>query len=63
MSVVLQRYDMGGKHKIYIDSKHIYIDTDLFSPPIAKRLKRQNAKLLESDVNVSLILTQLIADK
>lgn len=53
-SIVLTAVGFGGEHKIYTDDQRMYVDTNLFTPPIAKRLKEQNARRMESDVNVSL---------
>lgn len=53
VSAVLNASGHGGEVKIYLDNKQEYINTDLFSPPVARRLKLQNAKRLESDENVS----------
>lgn len=54
VSYVLERFDMGGESKIYTDSTKAYINTDLFSPPIAKRLRHLNARNLETTSFVGL---------
>lgn len=55
VSFALDLCNLGGSKKIYLDSKSRYIDTELFSPPVSKRLKRQNARFLERDSNVSMM--------
>lgn len=54
MSFLLDLCNLGGSKKIYLDTKKRYIDTELFSPPVSKRLKKQNARFLERDSNVSI---------
>ncbi|KAJ6635574.1 putative sodium-dependent multivitamin transporter [Pseudolycoriella hygida] len=49
ISVLLDLCNVGGPSKIYLDTKRQYIDTELFSPPISKLLKNQNARFLERD--------------
>lgn len=39
---------MQGESKIYTDSTQTFINTDLFSPPIARRLKKQMASRMEA---------------
>lgn len=53
LSVLLDLCNMGGPKKIYLDTKRRYIDTELFSPPVSRQLKRQNARYLERDSNFS----------
>lgn len=53
MSTLLSALGWGGEHIIYLDAKRMYVNSDLFVPPLAKRLKARNARLMESDVNVS----------
>lgn len=55
LSFLLDLCNLGGSKKIYLDTKRRYIDTELFSPPVSKRLKRQNARFLERDSNVSIV--------
>lgn len=55
VSALLDLCNKGGSKKIYLDTKRRYIDTELFSPPVSKRLKRQNARFLERDSNVSIL--------
>lgn len=54
LSVLLDLCNLGGPKKIYLDTKRRYIDTELFSPPVSRQLKRQNARYLERDSNVSI---------
>lgn len=60
VSVSLDLCNYGGSKKIYLDTKKRYIDTELFSPPVARRLKRQNARFLERDSNVSIVVGVLV---
>ncbi|KAJ6636072.1 putative sodium-dependent multivitamin transporter, partial [Pseudolycoriella hygida] len=53
VSVVLDLCNIAGSKKIYLDTKRRYIDTELFTPPVSRRLKRQNARYLERDSNFS----------
>lgn len=55
VSFSLDLCNLGGSKKIYLDTKKRYIDTELFSPPVSKRLKKQNARYLERDSNVSIL--------
>lgn len=47
-SVILERLNKAGEIKIYTDNTQMFYNTDLFSPPIAKRLKIEMAKKLEA---------------
>ena len=55
LSFLFDLIHCGGEKKIFIDSKEMYYDTDLFVPPVAKYLLKQNAKRLKTDYNVSII--------
>lgn len=50
VSQVLKRLNMQGQvnEKIYLDEQQKYLNPDLFSPPIAKRLRQRFATFLES---------------
>lgn len=52
ISYLLDLCKMGGTRPIFLDDEQKYINCDLFSPPIARRIKKRNAKLLEKDSNV-----------
>lgn len=56
-SVLFTALNVGGESKIYLDNNKRYYNTDLFSPPIARNLKKQNADKLANDANVSLFIT------
>lgn len=60
VSISLDLCNLGGPKKIYLDTKKRYIDTELFSPPISRQLKKQNARFLERDSNVSIVSMKLI---
>lgn len=47
-SVILERLNRAGEIKIYTDNTQMFYNTDLFSPPVAKRLKIEMAKKLEA---------------
>lgn len=53
ISVILDILNLGGEPTIYMDADKKIINADLFSPPIAKRLRLQNAKFLENGFSVS----------
>lgn len=55
-SILYDCMHIGGEKKIFLDSTENYMDPDLFSPPIARRMRQRNAKLLEKDANVSFLL-------
>lgn len=54
VSCLLDLFNLGGLKKIYLDTNNLYIDLELFSPPIARQLKKQNARILERESNVSI---------
>lgn len=56
LSFLFEQIGIQGKSKIYLDDEETCINTDLFSPPIARRLKRQFATHLERGGNVSFLL-------
>lgn len=47
-SLILRWLDYQGPERIYLDNAQVYINTDLFSPPIAKRMKRKLARHIEN---------------
>lgn len=53
VSAVLNACGWGGDHLIYLDTKQMYVNADLFVPPLARRLKAHNARRMETDPNVS----------
>ena len=53
ISILLDAFKLGGEKKIYLDKNEMYIDADLFTPPLARYFRRKNAKTLERDSNVS----------
>lgn len=53
VSTVLNACGCGGEHLIYLDTKQMYINADLFVPPLARRLRARNARQMEIDENVS----------
>lgn len=52
-SGVLTAVGWGGEHLIYLDGKRMYVNADLFVPPLARRLKARNARRMEQDADVS----------
>lgn len=52
-SVLYDLLHMGGEKKIFLDESQMYMDPDLFSPPIARRMRASNAQLLAKDADVS----------
>lgn len=53
VSLIFTGCGMGGERVIYLDEEKRMINADLFSPPIAKRLRLENAKYLENHFSVS----------
>lgn len=58
LSYVLKRCNAQGKEKMYLNDDKTSINTDLFSPPVAKRLKRQMARFIENGGNVIILKFQ-----
>lgn len=52
VSVVLERFGLGGEPTIYTDESKTIINADLFTPMLAKRLRQQNARILEKNFSV-----------
>lgn len=44
VSNILRLFDMQGDSKIYVNDNSYNINADLFVPPIAKRIRKRNAK-------------------
>lgn len=55
LSYILKRCNAQGKEKMYLNDDKTSINTDLFSPPVAKRLKRQMARYIENGGNVIIL--------
>ncbi|XP_053697408.1 putative sodium-dependent multivitamin transporter [Sabethes cyaneus] len=53
-SLMLRWLGYSGTDRIYLDNDKVYINTDLFSPPIAKRMKRALAKHLENGGDIEI---------
>lgn len=51
-SLILLWLGYGGTERIYLDSGKTCINTDLFSPPVAKRMRRALAKHIENGGDV-----------
>lgn len=52
ISVILEYFNLAGESTIYMDENKSIINADLFTPPIAKRIRIQNAKILEKSFEV-----------
>lgn len=48
VSLTLRWLGHQGTERIYLDNDHVYINTDLFSPPVAKHIKRALARHIEN---------------
>lgn len=65
LSWIFECCGLAGDKVIFLDGEKKIFNVDLFSPPIAKRLQRENAKYLENNFTVScefirnLLMTQL----
>lgn len=55
ISQVLILLKLEGKPSIYMDESKTLIDADLFSPPVAKRLRKRNAEIIERNNVVSCV--------
>ncbi|XP_058057919.1 putative sodium-dependent multivitamin transporter [Anopheles bellator] len=47
-SLVLRWRGAHGAECIYLDEQHLYLNTELFSPPIARRMKKRMAAFIEN---------------
>lgn len=56
VSLIFTSCGIGGEWVIFLDEEKRMINADLFSPPIAKRLRLENAKYLEKNFSVSRFL-------
>lgn len=54
-SLLLDSLGLGGTQTIYLANNPNVINADLFSPPIASRIRLRNAKYLEAEYNVSFV--------
>lgn len=54
-SVMLDCFGLGGEPTIYTDENRKIINADLFTPPLAKRIRKRNAEILERDFAVSIL--------
>ncbi|XP_031621165.1 putative sodium-dependent multivitamin transporter isoform X3 [Contarinia nasturtii] len=53
ISVVLDTFGLGGESTIYIDRNKTLINADLFTPPLAKRIRQRNAAIIEKSFAVA----------
>lgn len=53
VSVVLDSFGLGGEPKIYTDEKRTIINADLFTPPLAKRIRARNAEIMGNNFAVN----------
>ena len=58
VSFILDKLDVAGEKRIYLDADKKVINTDLFAPPVAKRLKNQIKKYLENGGPVEICHTK-----
>lgn len=59
ISVILDSFNLGGESKIYTDANRTIINADLFTPPLAKRLRERNAEIMGKNFAVSALLIKL----
>lgn len=52
LSIIFELIHLEGTPTIYLDNNRKVINADLFSPPVARRLRLRNAKYLETEFNV-----------
>ena len=51
-SVLLRWRGAQGTERIYLDEQQTYLNTDLFSPPVARAMKQRLAKFIENGGDV-----------
>lgn len=56
VSVVLDHFGVAGESTIYTDENKTIINADLFTPPLAKRIRIRNAEILERNFAVNSII-------
>lgn len=52
ISVILAHFDLAGEPTIYSDENKDIINADLFTPPLAKRIRIQNNEFLTKNFAV-----------
>lgn len=52
ISVMLEYFNLAGESTIYMDENKKIINADLFTPPLAKRIRQQNAEILGKNFEV-----------
>lgn len=52
ISVTLDYFGLAGESTIYTDENKTLINADLFTPPLAKRIRVRNAEILERNFAV-----------
>lgn len=52
ISVTLDYFGLAGESKIYSDENKTIINADLFTPPLAKRIRARNGEILERNFAV-----------
>ncbi|XP_055312410.1 putative sodium-dependent multivitamin transporter isoform X2 [Sitodiplosis mosellana] len=53
VSVILESFNLGGEPTIYTDKNRTIINADLFTPPLAKRLRKRNAEIMGKNFAVA----------
>ncbi|KFB39610.1 AGAP004199-PA-like protein [Anopheles sinensis] len=51
-SLLLRWRGMAGTERIYLDEQQVYLNTDLFSPPVARAMKQRMARFIENGGDV-----------
>lgn len=52
VSAALDYFGLAGEPKIYSDESRNIINADLFTPPLAKRIRKRNAEILAKNFTV-----------
>lgn len=52
LTLCLEYFNCEGTRKIYLDDEKRLINADLFSPPIAQRIRNQNAQYIQNGLKV-----------
>lgn len=59
LSVIFENSGLAGEPTIYLDDNKTLINADLFTPPLAKRIRIRNAEILERNLAVMKMILNL----
>lgn len=58
--MILDGFGLGGESTIYTDENKTIINADLFTPPLAKRIRKRNAEIMEKNFAVNSFALKMI---